>query len=160
MKTSKQGIDFIKLHENFEPNAYIDPVGILTIGYGHVIRSFEQDLRTKTLTEQEATQLLMDDLTSRENTVKTLVKVPINQNKFDALVSLVFNIGSGAFKNSTVLRLINQNATKESISNAWKLWNKGTVGGVKITLPGLVTRRKDEVDMYFGEYTSPTKKKS
>jgi len=158
MQVSKKGLDFIKGHEKFMPQAYIDPVGRLTIGYGHVIRSYEAHLREATLTEQEATNILINDLKAPLSTIKRLVKVDLNQNQIDALASLIMNIGSGAFQSSTVLRRINDNESEESIKEAWRWWNKGTVSGVKVTLPGLVKRRKEESQMYFGEITDSKKK--
>jgi len=158
MQVSKKGLDFIKGHEKFMPQAYIDPVNKLTIGYGHVIRSYEAHLRKATLTEQEATNILINDLKAPLSTIKRLVKVDLNQNQIDALASLIMNIGSGAFQSSTVLRRINDNESEESIKEAWRWWNKGTVSGVKVTLPGLVTRRKEESQMYFGEITDSKKK--
>lgn len=152
MKTSKKGIEFIKKHESFEPEIYLDAVNVATIGYGHAIRSFEMNrFRGVKLTEEEATALLEDDLRSREETVNNAIDIPLKQNQFDMLVSLVYNIGSGAFNSSTVKRRINNQESEGRIKEAWNWWTKGTVGGVKIDLPGLVKRRKQESEIYFNE---------
>lgn len=162
---SQKGLDFIKKEEKFMPNVYFDAVGVRTIGYGHVIKSFE-NFEGKTLTEAEATELMKQDLKPKINTILSKVNRPLKQNELDALASLVFNIGSSAFRDSTVLRRINNGESKERISEAWKWWNKGTVQGVKVTLKGLVNRRAEEVELFFSEGGGvlgldyePTKKK-
>jgi lysozyme len=136
----------------------------MTIGYGHVIRSYE-DFTGKKLTEQEATDIMNRDLKPKVNNILAKVNRPLKQNELDALASLVYNIGSGAFNSSTVLRRINNGETKERIAEAWKWWNKGTVQGIKVTLNGLVKRRKEEVAIFnegssgvIGSYGDPKKK--
>lgn len=104
MNTSDNGIAIIKEFEGFEPQVYKDIVGIPTIGYGHVVQPGEV---FGILTEENATALLKTDLVPREQSVNDLVKVTINQNQFDALVSFVYNLGSNALKNSTLLRKLN-----------------------------------------------------
>jgi lysozyme len=99
---------------------YLDAVNVGTIGYGHVIRSFEMNrFRGAKLTEEEATALLEDDLKSREETVNNAIDVTLRQNQFDMLVSLVYNIGSGAFNSSTVKRRINNQENEDRIKEVW-----------------------------------------
>lgn len=97
MKTSSAGIDKIKQYEGLRLTRYLDSAGLPTIGYGHLIVAGEN---FTTITESFASMLLIKDLESAEAKVKKYVGTPINQNQFDALVSLVFNIGTAAFKNA------------------------------------------------------------
>ena len=127
----------IKKFEKFMPVPYKDPVGIRTIGYGHVIRYGE--VYDEPLTEEEATLILDSDLITAEECVKTNVLVPITQPQFDALVSLTMNIGGGAFAGSTLLQLLNAKDYLGAAArfDSW-IFAKGKI------LPGLVTRREKE----------------
>ena len=103
MKTSKDGIDLIKEFEGFRKDAYLCPGGVWTIGYGHTrgVRAGDSIL------ESEAEDLLKEDLREAEEAVSHLVSTPLRQSQFDALVSLVYNIGSGNFCTSTIRKVIN-----------------------------------------------------
>jgi lysozyme len=149
-KTSKEGIDFIKEHEAWRSKAYKDQAGLWTIGYGHLINMVsEGNLVTTEITKEKGLELLAKDLKGAENAVLSLVVKNLKQNEFDALVSLVFNIGRGAFSGSTVLKKINTGASKEDISNWWRAWNKVTINGQKVASNGLTKRRQSEVDFFF-----------
>jgi len=109
----KAGIEAIKLLKKFEqgPNGgfaskvYQCSSGENTIGYGHVILSHETfDI----ITEEEAEELLKKDIEIAEEAINKYVVVPLTQNRFDALVSFVFNVGVKAFKHSTLLKKLNQ----------------------------------------------------
>lgn len=125
MRISQRGLDFIKGFERFVPYPYDDKVapvrgkyvewkggpvkGTLTIGYGHTDKA-KHPLKIKAglrITEKEACQILDVDLDECEDAVNRLVKVPLTQGQFDALTSLVFNIGTGAFSKSSILRKLN-----------------------------------------------------
>ena len=80
-----------------------------------------------------------------KNQIKPLVKVPINDNELDALTSLVYNIGIGAFKKSTLLSLLNQGADRHLVADQFLRWNKA---GGKV-LPGLVKRRLAEHNLFL-----------
>ena len=95
----------------------------------------------------EAIELLKSDLKRFEDVVNKSIKYPIEQNQFDALVSLAFNIGTNAFANSTVVKRINAGADMKDVEEAWKMWRKG---GGKV-LPVLVARRGREIKLYRGE---------
>lgn len=140
MVTSDTGIKFIKKHEGLCLEAYLCPAGVWTIGYGHTSTAKEGMV----ITEAEAETLLRKDLKMFENSVNSY-GLAVNQNQFDALVSLCYNIGPGNFKKSTVLRLVKEHPSSPDIPAAFALWNKG---GGKI-LPGLVRRRKEETALYF-----------
>ena len=108
MKISQEGIDqLIKSYEGLSLKPYFCPAGKLTIGYGHVMLKGE---KIEPITLQQAEQLLLNDLSKFNQAVNDLVKVPINQSQFDALVSLCYNIGIEAFKQSTLLKKLNSHA--------------------------------------------------
>lgn len=144
MKTSNKGIEIITKHEGLVRTAYLDPVGIWTIGYGHTGGVKSGDV----VSESQAEMLLRDDLTTAERAVNSH-GLHLSQNQFDALVSLVFNIGSGNFSRSTLLRMAKQNANDPAIAGEYRKWVKGRVNGRLITLPGLVKRREAELKLYF-----------
>lgn len=145
MKISQKGIDLIKAFESFSPKVYICPAGLPTIGYGTVIDTKEEEyLRSKVLTEPEASELLRKELPHYESIVNKMVG-NIDQHKFDALVSFVFNCGPEAFRTSTLLKKVKINPNDPSIANEFNKWVNG--GGKK--LPGLVRRRASESHLYF-----------
>lgn len=137
---SERGLELIKKHEGCKLKAYKCSAGVWTIGVGHTLGVREGDV----ITQKQADKLLRDDVAATELGLKGLVKPRITQNMFDALVSLVFNIGIGNFAKSTVLREIN-NADFAAAAEAFLMWNRG---GSKV-LPGLVRRRKEEHDLFL-----------
>ena len=145
MKTSARGIAMIKTAEKFMPSPYICSAGKLTIGYGHVI--LPTDKFTRPLTEQEASELLVKDLLPREAAIDAMVKVPINQNQFDALSMFAFNVGIPALKESTLLRYLNSKRFEMAAAEFLK-WNHETRGGKKVVSLGLSRRRKVEHDLF------------
>lgn len=139
-------IDELKEHEGFRATMYSDAAGHPTIGYGTLIDSpEEQYLRTATITEAEGEALLRKQLATYEDAVTSSITVPMAQNQFDALVSLAYNIGPAAFRNSSLVRLINQRAAPEAISRKWREYR---LAGGRV-LPGLVIRRAKEVETYW-----------
>ena len=140
MEISKKGIDLIKKYEGCKLNAYHCPANVLTIGYGHTNNVREN----QKITQAEAEKLLKEDLIIHSNNVLKLTKTKLNQNQFDALVSLEFNVGYGNFKNSTLLKLLNQGKYTLA-SNQFDRWiySKGKV------LQGLVKRRKEEKKLFL-----------
>jgi lysozyme len=140
MKTSPKGIALIKDFEGLRLGAYYCSAGVLTIGYGHTGGVKEGDL----ITEQKAEQLLQDDLKKFENGVLRLVRVPLNQNQFDALVSFAFNLGVGNLGKSTLLKMLNDRDYKGA-AGQFVRWNKA--GGKE--LAGLTRRRLAESAMFL-----------
>lgn len=141
MKTSQRGIDLIKKYEGFRATAYRCPAGILTIGYGHTGNVSPSQV----ITQEQAEDLLRIDVVEAEEVVCKMVKSKITQNQFDALVSFVFNCGSGNFQKSTLLKRVNANPQDVSgITEAFKMWN----GGKGKELPGLIKRRAEEALLY------------
>ena len=139
MKTSDKGIELIKRHEELRLKAYQCPAGVWTIGYGSTGGVRPGDV----ITEAQAEVKLREDLRTAENEVNRH-KLNINQNQFDALVSFTFNVGSGNFRSSTLLKRIKENPNHPDIENQFGRWiyAKGRV------LPGLVKRRKEEANLY------------
>jgi lysozyme len=132
-------------------DAYIDPVGIPTIGYGSI---YNYDAKRKvrlgdSITVEKAIEWLRKETKAIIPKIKALVKVPINQNQLDSLTSFVYNVGIGAFKSSTLLRLLNSGAPKSEVAAQFDRWNKGTVNGQKVVLPGLVRRRSEEKALFL-----------
>lgn len=145
MKTSNSGINLIKGFEGKRLKAYDDGVGVWTIGFGTI--KYPNGVRVKkgdTCTESQAEQYLRNDLVVFENALNRLVKVSLNQNQFDALVSLTYNIGTGAFKDSTLLKKLNAKDYKGA-AEQFPRWNRG--GGR--VLNGLVKRRKIEMELFL-----------
>lgn len=135
MKVSNTGLSLIKRFEGLRLEAYRCPAGVLTIGYGHTRDVRQGDV----ITEATADKMLADDLASFELTVNTAIKRPMTQSQFDAMVSLAFNIGGGAFAQSTLVKKFNagdvQGAADEFLR--WKFIDKEPSNG-------LLRRRKAE----------------
>lgn len=146
MRISQHGLEFIEKWEGKEYDKYLDSVGLWTVGIGHLIKQGE--VFSYTLTDEECYDLLRKDLIPVETALHKWVKVPTNQNQYDALCSLVFNIGTGAFLKSSVLRFLNQ-GWDEDAADAFLLWNKATVKGKKTALVGLTNRRRDERKLFL-----------
>ena len=140
MKTSPKGIALIKEFEGLRLKAYLCPGGVWTIGYGHTT-----GVRPgMVITEAQAEKFLKEDLIVFEKAVNNQ-NLSINQNQFDALVSLIYNIGIGNFQKSTILRKARINANDNSIMDEFLRWvySKGPV------LPRLQRRRLREMKLYF-----------
>jgi len=144
MQINREGLELIKRFEGLRLEAYQDVAGIWTIGYGH-IRTAKEGM---VISEAEAEALLRSDLKDAEGAVNRAVKVPVTENEFAALVSLVFNIGAGAFAGSTVLRKLNGGDHKGA-ADAILMWNRATVGGKKVIVQGLVRRREAERSLFL-----------
>lgn len=140
MKTSESGRKMIEDFEGVRLKAYQDQRGIWTIGVGHTEGVKQGD----TCTFAKADAWLAEDLSVAEAAVTRNVTVPLNQNQFDALVSLTFNIGSGNFAQSTVRRLLNENNV-QGAADAFMMWKK--TGGEDN--PGLVNRRTIERRLFL-----------
>jgi len=140
MKISNTGIDFIKRWEGLRLTAYRCPAQVWTIGYGHT----KTARRGMTITEKEAERLLRQDVEVYEYSVRKLVQVELNQNQYDALVSFCFNVGRGAFAQSTLLRVLNEGNYQRTARE----FHKWVHAGRKV-LPGLVARREAESEMFL-----------
>ena len=142
MKTSQKGLDLIKKFEGFSDKEYICPAGKPTIGYGHVILPSEHF--PSSITKEEAETLLKNDLVSREKSLNILIKVVITQNQFDALISLIYNIGVNNFKQSTLLKFINDKLF-DKIPDQFRRWKYIN----KVISKGLLNRREEEIKLWL-----------
>jgi lysozyme len=104
MKINRAGIDLIKRFEGFNHRPYKCPAGLMTIGYGHVIKPSES---FSAITKEEAQNILEQDIKLFESQVFSIVKSQINENQFSALVSFSYNTGINSFKKSTLLKKVN-----------------------------------------------------
>ncbi|GGC99009.1 lysozyme [Aquisalinus flavus] len=162
MRVSQTGIDLIKHFEGIRLDAYKDVAGIWTIGYGHigpiridgkrydsvadaVAANGGQPVR---ISHDYAEELLRDELQRFEEGVSGGLKREINQNQFDAFVSLSYNIGVSAFRSSSALKFFNQGKIAEA-ADAITWWNKATVNGQKQVVQGLVNRRAAEKALFL-----------
>lgn len=143
MKTSRDGIALIKKWEGCRLTAYPDPGTFgepWTIGYGHTSAAGEPMVKKgMKITQQEADDILVRDLVKYESAVMKALTVLPTQNQFDAMVSLCYNIGPGAFAGSSVVKKFNA-SNISGAADAFRLWNKA--GGR--VMQGLVNRREDE----------------
>jgi lysozyme len=137
-----EGIRLIRHFEGCRLTAYHDPVGILTIGYGHTGADVRQGM---TITQDQADALLGEDLMKFAQGVRRVVPSTINHAQFSACVSLAYNVGLGAFEVSTLLKRIGANEYWDA-ANEFTRWNKA---GGKV-LPGLLRRRWAERDLFCG----------
>tara|TARA_A100000172_G_scaffold21007_1_gene11967 strand:- start:1863 stop:2300 length:438 start_codon:yes stop_codon:yes gene_type:complete len=142
MNISKEGLSLIKKFEGCELEAYLCPAGVWTIGYGHTKDVKEGDKINK----EEADYLLQEEMIEYESYINDFVEVPLNQNQFDALCSWVYNLGPTNLKNSTMLKVLNEEKYVD-VPQEIKRWNKA--GGE--VLDGLIKRREAEAKMFVGE---------
>ena len=162
------GLNLIKSFEGIRdgdkttPNldAYLDPVGIWTIGYGHALtrngeflrgegdRQAARNLYPNGLTHAQCDELLRKDLESRCKQVESAIIINVTDNQFAACVSLAFNIGISAFTHSTLLSYLNLGQYTKA-ADQFLVWDKATVGGKKVVLPGLKRRRIAEKELFL-----------
>ena len=147
MKTSQSGISLIKGFEGKRLNAYNDGVGVWTIGCGTI--KYPNGVRVKkgdTCTELQAESYLENDLVKFENAINRLVKVPLNQNQFDALSSFTYNLGETNLSNSTLLKKLNAK-DYTGAADQFPRWNRA---GWKV-MNGLTRRREAERNLFLKE---------
>ena len=132
-------LDLIKQSEGLSLDAYLCPVGIPTIGYGHTHNVKIGD----TCTQQQADEWLEDDFYMACNDVKAVVKVPLTDNQLDALGSFVFNLGIRKLIQSTLLKKLNS-GDYQGAAQEFDRW----VFAGKVKLKGLITRRSAERKLF------------
>lgn len=146
------GLSLVKQFEGFEPKWYPDPAHgwkLPTIGYGHTDAAGEPKYASTkglVLTEEQATQVLRNDLQNYADAVSRSVKAPLTDNQFDALVSWCYNVGPGAVAKSTLVRKLNA-GDYASVPSELAKWNKA--GGK--TLKGLTRRRAAEAALFVSK---------
>lgn len=150
-KISEFALKQIKKLEGFSAIPYRDSCGIWTIGYGSTYynggaKVTGQDVA---ITEQQASEMLKKIIEPFERGVDSVTRDDVSQNQFDALVIFAYNVGLGALKSSTLLKLVNENPYNPLIKNEFLKWNKGTIDGKLQVIKGLTNRRQAEIDIYF-----------
>jgi lysozyme len=146
MKVNAEGYALLKRFEGCVLKAYKCPAGVWTIGFGNTF--YEDGTKVKegdVITQKRADELAKFIVEQFATSIREMIKQPLNENQFSACVSLAYNIGTGGFKKSSVLRKLNANPLDASIADSFRLWNKG---GGKV-LRGLVSRREAEIQLYF-----------
>lgn len=141
MKLSAEGLELIKQFEGFRSQQYRDVAGLPTIGYGH--RIVLPESFTGKLSEADGAALLAKDVKEAEEAVSRLVKVPLTEGQFDALVDFCFNLGSGRLAGSTLLRCLNGGRYDDAAEQLLR-WDL-VAGEVNL---GLKARREAEVRMW------------
>lgn len=146
MIVSKNGLDLIKEFESFKSKPYLCPSQIATIGWGSTYYpdGKKVTLQDKEITVEKAFEIL-EYIANKDfgSNINKVVKVPLNQNQFDALVSFAYNIGNGNFNSSTLLRWLNQGNYKEASMQLLR-WDKSK----GVALNGLTKRRKSEKALF------------
>ncbi len=137
------GLALIQRFEGFSATIYNDAAGLPTIGYGHLIRAGES-FPAGGISRAEAERLLLHDVRVAERAVLRLIDIPLADNRFDALTSFTFNLGSAALQRSTLRRKVNRGehaaAAEEFLRWVW-------AGGRRLS--GLLRRRMVESDLYM-----------
>jgi len=153
-KVGDKGKQLFKEWEGLVTHVYIDSGGEPTIGIGHLLTRSERMsgkilidgksfVYRNGLTEEQCWALLDQDLAGTEKSINDAVKVVLNQNQFDALVSFVFNVGKGAFLSSSLLKVLNQGKYGDVPAQLLR-WNKDNGHVVK----GLTNRREKEISLW------------
>ena len=163
IKINDEGISFIHRKETLRLKAYDDGTGkeltpdqiknhtwsgYPSIGWGHLIRLPEDEWMLNGITEEQANEIENKDLKDVYLGL-SYVKPVINQNQINAIADLIYNIGSGNFKSSTLLKKINMSLTIER--DYFTVWNKTRVDGKLIIRRGLTIRRNEEYELYCKE---------
>lgn len=155
MKTSSAGRKFIEKFEGYTPYVYSDPNGDATSGPGIFLHRGPPTrseihrygtAKNPKLSRTEYDLMMTRGLRPRETALKRLVNKPVNQCEFDALMSLLWNIGEGGFEKSTVRRELNR-GHRFRAGAAFMMWVRGSNG----PLPGLVRRRRAERRLFRGK---------
>ena len=152
MQLSHNGYNLIKKFEGLRLSAYRDVAGVWTIGYGSTRYHDGRTVKPgdKLASEIQADAILRNTMKPYEDEVNSHVKVPINQNQFDALLSFTYNLGTGALEESTLLIKLNENNYAEAAAHflAWdKITDPST--GKKVTCDALVRRRQQERELFM-----------
>jgi lysozyme len=147
MILDNKGYLFITKHEGLSLKPYLCPAKIPTIGYGNCYYSDGKrvTLLDKDITKQQAFEMFKEIANRFGKRVDALVTSNINQNQFNALVSFAYNVGTGNFSSSTLLKKVNKNPNDLTLKAEFLRWNKA---GGKV-LNGLTNRRNEEADLYF-----------
>ena len=147
MRLNQTGYDLIKQFEGLRLKPYRSSANIATIGYGSTYyeNGIKEQMSDPPITGARAEVLLKNVADRFAQKVANLLKKPVTQNQFNALVSFAFNVGSGALASSTLLKLVNANPNDANIAKEFLKWNKVN----KVPVQGLTNRRIKESALYF-----------
>ncbi|CAB3745647.1 Lysozyme [Bacteriophage APSE-7] len=143
MHISEKGLVLIKRYEGLRLKAYQCRAGRWTLGYGHTHNLNIGDV----ITQEQAEAFLREDIAQVTALLNAQIKVPLTQNQYDAISSLVFNIGMTAFTTSTLLKKLNVGDYSGAAAEFMK-WSKAKVNGKRTPLPGLIKRRQAEKALF------------
>lgn len=146
-RINEAALKLIKSFEGLKLKPYLDSVGIPTIGYGTIMypSGLKVSMQDKSITEEQAEGFLMYEIMLKTKGVQDMVKVPLNDNEFGALVSFAYNCGVNALKGSTLLKMLNGGSKKEDVADQFLRWNKA--GGKVVN--GLTRRREAERSLFL-----------
>lgn len=148
MTIDKSGLQLLIQLEGLKTKAYKDTKGVWTIGIGSTYYANGEPVKEgDSLTNEECAYLFELTKSKYENPINKGVKVPINQNQFNALFCFCYNIGTTGFANSTLLRVINSKSGREEIEKAFMMWKGKTKN--KSGKHVLESRRQAEINEYF-----------
>lgn len=147
MILDNKGYLLITKFEGLKLKPYLCSAKIPTIGYGNTYYPDGKrvTLLDKDITKQQAFDMFKEVANRFAKRVDALVTSNINQNQFNALVSFAYNVGTGNFSSSTLLKKVNRNPNDLTIKDEFLRWNKA--GGKVIN--GLTNRRNEEAILYF-----------
>lgn len=148
MQISQAGIDLIKQYEGYSDTSYECQAGVWTIGYGTTGPNIGPNQR---ITKEQAEEWFRNDVARFETAVTNALTTRVNQNQFDALVSFAYNVGANAFKNSTLLKLLNNQASQTVVASEFLKW---VYAGGKIS-QGLKNRREKEKALFLSKPLHP-----
>lgn len=141
MQLSARGLELLKTSEGFRGHAYLDANGLATIGYGH--RLLHPESFPEGIDEVMAGEILVSDVRDAERAVERMVKVPLTQGQFDALVDFCFNLGAGRLGSSTLLKVLNAGRYEDAAEQLLR-WD---IAGGKENV-GLKARREAEFGLW------------
>lgn len=146
-KLSQAGIDLIKSFEGLKLTPYLDSVKVPTIGYGSILYENGQavTMQDPDITAERAEQLLIWEIDQKCSGVEREVTATVNDNEYAALISFAYNLGLGALKGSTLLKLLNSGAPRQAVADQFLKWDHA--GGVAVA--GLTRRRQAEHALFL-----------
>jgi lysozyme len=147
MKLDENGYQLICEFEGLMLKPYLCSAKIPTIGYGNTYypNGVRVTLLDKAITKEYAFEIFKEIADKFAKRVASMVKKPLTQNQFNSLVSFTYNVGTGAFSTSTLLKKVNANPNDLTIRTEFMRWNKAN----RVVVNGLTRRRKKESDLYF-----------
>jgi lysozyme len=147
MKLDENGYKLICEFEGLMLKPYLCSAKVPTIGYGNTYypNGKRVTLLDAQITKEYAFEIFKEIADKFAKRVASMVKKPLTQNQFNSLVSFTYNIGTGAFSTSTLLKKVNANPNDLTIRTEFMRWNKAN----RVVVNGLTRRRKKESDLYF-----------